>query len=78
MFGYDVYEAIKNYDKDVLILHGDRDSLVPISYSEQTVEVLPSAELQILSGEEHIYSRNAVQLVINAFSEFLYNHVIDI
>lgn len=35
LFNYDIYEDIKNYDKEVLIIHGDADEIAPVSYSEQ-------------------------------------------
>lgn len=41
VFEYDIYETIQDYDGDVLIFHGDQDTLVPISYSQRAVEQLP-------------------------------------
>lgn len=75
VFDYDIYAAIQGYDGDVLIFHGDLDDLVPISYSEQAVEVLPNAELEILTGEGHMYSGDAVQQTITSMGEFLYEHL---
>ena len=33
MWDYDVYAEIGNYTKPVLLMHGDRDGIVPISYA---------------------------------------------
>ena len=49
----DVYDGIGNFDKNVLIVHGSDDSIVPISYSERAVEVYPSAELIVMDGAGH-------------------------
>ncbi len=40
LLDYDVYEAISAYDKDVLLIHGDADSIVPLSYSEKAGRAL--------------------------------------
>lgn len=50
LIGYDIYADAARYDKDVLLLHGDQDSIVPLSYSERAVEVYPSSELKVISG----------------------------
>ena len=44
---FDLYDLIGSYTGPVLILHGDRDPIVPLSYSERAKEVLPDAELKI-------------------------------
>lgn len=53
VWDYDVYDVIGAYDKDVLLIHGDADGIVPISSSERALEVYPSAELKILPGAGH-------------------------
>ena len=55
LLDYDVYADIADFDKDVLILHGDEDSVVPLSYSERALEVYPSAELKITWKLPQIY-----------------------
>jgi pimeloyl-ACP methyl ester carboxylesterase len=47
MWDYDVYKAMENYEKKVLILHGNRDGIVDVSYSEQAAENYPDAELHV-------------------------------
>ena len=32
----------------MLLIHGDADSIVPLSYSERALEVYPSAELKVI------------------------------
>ncbi|HIR12931.1 MAG TPA: alpha/beta fold hydrolase [Candidatus Choladousia intestinavium] len=62
LLGYDVYDAAASYDKDVLLIHGDSDSIVPLSYSEQAVEAYPSAKLRVIPGAGHgFYGEEARQ-----------------
>ena len=32
LLNYDFYQAISGYKKDVLLIHGDADSIVPLRY----------------------------------------------
>ena len=50
---YNFYDDMKKFDKPVLILHGDRDGIVDLSYSRQAVKCYPNAELQVLNGAGH-------------------------
>ena len=53
LHGFDVYAHIKNYSRDVLILHGSNDFIVLPKYSERAVEVYPHATLKIIEGAGH-------------------------
>lgn len=65
LLDYDIYEVIQNYDKDVLLIHGDADTIVPLSYSERAAEVYESARLEVLPGAGHgFYGENAEQAII--------------
>ncbi len=50
---YDVYEEIPAYRGPVLIVHGESDEIVDISYSERAAEVYENAELVRLPGDVH-------------------------
>ncbi len=75
LLGYDIYADIEAYDKDVLILHGDEDSIVPLSYSEHAAEVYPSAQLEVLQGAGHGFSGENAQTAINLMTEYFQSHV---
>lgn len=49
----DIYDQMKKYGKKVLIIHGTKDSLVPISYSERAAKTFPDAELVRFDGAGH-------------------------
>jgi len=53
LFNYDPYGVIGGYTGPVLIIHGDKDELVPLSYSERALQVYENAELITLEGEIH-------------------------
>ena len=53
MWDYDVYAEIGNYTKPVLLMHGDRDYIVPISYAERAAEVYPAVEYHVMNGAGH-------------------------
>lgn len=50
---FDIYEVIGDYKGDVLIVHGDKDPVVPLSYSERATEVYESSELIVFKDGEH-------------------------
>lgn len=53
IWDYDVYNEIKNYNRKVLLMHGDKDDIVPIEYSERASEVYPNADYHVISGAGH-------------------------
>ena len=75
VYDFDPIDAAKSYPGDVLIFHGDRDTLVPIDYSRRAAESFPNAMLQVLSGEGHMYSDQAVRQTIDSISDFFYTHL---
>lgn len=59
VWDYDVYAEMPNYTNPVLILHGDRDGIVDVSYAQRAAESYPDAELHILRGAGHgFYGRS--------------------
>lgn len=51
----DVYKEIAAFGKDVLIVHGDADKLVPMSYSERAVQTYKKAQLRTIHGAGHVF-----------------------
>lgn len=48
-----MYEEIKDFDKPVLILHGDKDTVVPLEYGKKAAAVYHDAEFVTFPGEIH-------------------------
>lgn len=49
----DVYEELSQFQKKVLLMHGDRDSTVDISISQRAAEVIPNCEFYTIKGGGH-------------------------
>ena len=69
VFDYDVYEVLPAYTGPVLIIHGDNDRAVNISYGRKAAEVYEHAEFVCLPGEIHGFTgegrRKAAQLSVD-------------
>lgn len=74
LLDYDIYEAISGYEKDVLILHGDADDIVPLSYSEKALEIYSSARLEVFPGAGHGFYGEDAQRAIDLMLEYLESH----
>ncbi len=56
LFDFDLYAEIAKYEGPVLVIHGDGDTIVDVSYGVTGAETYKDAELEILPGEEHGFS----------------------
>jgi pimeloyl-ACP methyl ester carboxylesterase len=64
IWGYNIYDHIGAYTRNVLLIHGNRDELVPLAYSERALKIYPSAELKIIPGAGHgFYGKNAETVI---------------
>lgn len=52
----DIYSDMASFTKPVLLMHGTKDNIVPLSYSERAAEVYPNAKLITYAGEGHCFS----------------------
>lgn len=55
VYDMDAYKSTRSFSKPVLIIHGDADKAVPISYSERAVKEYPSATLKVIKGAGHVF-----------------------
>lgn len=56
--GYDVFEHIGTFDKEVLILHGSNDFIVNVSYSRRAAALYLHAELVVIEGATHGFNED--------------------
>lgn len=75
LLDYDIYEAISAYTKDVLLIHGNADSIVPLSYSERAVDAYASARLIVLPGAGHGFYGEDEKLAATHISDYLAAHI---
>ena len=71
---FDIYDVIGGYTGDVLILHGDRDGIVPPEYSRRAEKAYRSAELVVMPGQNHGFMGKARSEAMDRETEFLLAH----
>ena len=59
--GWDPYAQIGAYTGKVLILHGNLDVVVPVSYSEKAVKTYRDASLSIMKGQGHGFDERGTE-----------------
>lgn len=72
----DVFQSLDGYTGNVLLIHGDADTLVDISYSKEAYQVYQEngadVEFKTISGAGHIFIKpNHIELSQKYISEFL-------
>lgn len=72
LWDLDVMSQLSDFDKNVLIIHGSEDSIVPVSVSEEAVTLFPHAELKVLEGAEHGFSGEYFTQASQYAIEFLF------
>lgn len=71
---FDIYEVMGGYRGDVLIVHGDQDAMVPLSYSQRAQQVYASAELKVIPGGCHGFW-DALDVPASMALDFLKAHI---
>lgn len=71
LHNFNVFEHIGNYQKNVLIIHGDKDDIVPLEYSVKANEIYTNSNLQVFEGEGHGFSDSGAKETINIIMEFI-------
>ena len=54
---FDIKDSMRAYGGPVLIIHGTRDTIAPISYSREAIGIFPNAELKAIEGADHMFLR---------------------
>lgn len=68
--GFDIYGRAAKCNKDILILHGDKDSVVPLSYSQKYAKVCPHVTLDVIKGGGHGNSGKLLDDTINITTNY--------
>lgn len=72
----DVYQTICGYEGPVQIIHGSKDRIVPLGYSEEAMKRYHNAHLGVIPGAGHGFNPEE-RAVSNKFvKEFLENGVL--
>jgi len=70
-----IFEEIRATDLPTLLIHGDRDELVPIAYSRRAHELYPNSEFIVLSEAGHGFENEDSQRARQESIRFILNHV---
>lgn len=68
---FDPFTVIGSYRHSVLILHGDRDEVVPIAYSRRAQQLYPHADLIVFHGEGHGFSAEGTKRMTALLLDFI-------
>ena len=66
-----IYEVIKAFTGPVLIIHGDSDLKVPLSYSERAAEAYENCRLTVIKNQEHGFGICRTPEIQNEILNFL-------
>lgn len=67
----DAYSDMTNFAEPVLLVHGDKDPVVPLSYSEKAVAIYPDARLKVIKGAGHGFKKDEFALYMSWLKDFL-------
>lgn len=70
-FNVGFFERIGSFEGDVLIIHGDADHAVPLSYSERAVNAYKHARLIVVPGSDHRFVGDDYALALGEVEKFL-------
>ncbi len=71
VWDYDIYKGMSSFEKPVLILHGDRDGIVPQSYAKKAAEEFPNAELHVIKGAGHGFYGSSFDTAVRYMNSYL-------
>ena len=53
VWDYDPYSEIGSYDKPVLLMHGDKDELVPLFYADEAAKCYKDIDYYVIKDGQH-------------------------
>ncbi len=74
--GFDVYEHIGKFEKKVLIMHGDKDPIVTLEFSERLEKVYKDMHLEVFKNEGHGFSKEGNDKVTKMTLEFIKDNIV--
>lgn len=67
------YDVIPGYKHPVLLIHGDKDPVVPLEYSQRAAATYPDARLKIIRDAGHGFNPGDFRLSASYITDFLLN-----
>ncbi len=73
MRDYYSFESLGKFSKNVLIVQGDKDAIVPLNVAQSIEQLYSNAELVVLPGEGHGFTPNAAKTAMEKVLQFMQN-----
>lgn len=67
----DVFNLINKYEGPVQIIHGSKDRVIPLSYSEKAMKIYKQAHLGVIPGADHGFKQSEREVSNLFVKEFL-------
>ncbi|MGB3484369.1 MAG: alpha/beta hydrolase [Mycobacterium sp.] len=67
----DYRSRLRDFTQPVLVVHGDRDTGVPVARAIDAAALIPDAQLKVVAGAGHWVQRDQPDVVLTAMLEFL-------
>ncbi|MGE2718755.1 alpha/beta fold hydrolase [Mycolicibacterium celeriflavum] len=67
----DYRARLPQFPRPALIIHGDKDTSVPVAAARAAAELIPDARLEVVAGAAHWVQRDRPDVVVAAMTEFL-------
>lgn len=74
MYGINPFDAAHEYEGDVLIVHGDRDTTVPFEWSKRAVSEYAHANLVKIPGASHGFQGEHQIMALQEVERYVWNH----
>ncbi len=65
------YQKAQEYGKEILLIHGSRDSVVPLSYSDRLADTVDHVEYHVLRGADHGFLGKNFDQAVSYILDFL-------
>lgn len=78
LFGYQPYAVAGTYKRNVLVVHGDSDRTVDISYGKEAAACYKNARLEVLPRQDHGFNAKGKQDALTLTYDFLEKEIHDV
>lgn len=65
---------LKQWDRPTLVVHGDRDQIVPVANASVLRDAIPHAEVVLVEGAGHILMTDGTHALVDAMLDFMDRH----
>lgn len=75
ILGFDVYVHIGKFENPVLIMHGDKDTIVDKEFSQRVKQKFKNVRLEIFDGEGHGFSPEGTERMTQMLYDFIKENI---